>query len=85
MYGLADDPLRDLCYETARDLSFREHAGAVHYDPDTNPPGSSYKGCWRMLENGKRYREGRWPTGNINEQFRPDNVCNSYDRNALLF
>jgi hypothetical protein len=73
------------CYYKAGDYTCVKDAVVEHYDPTTNPPGSNYRGCWRMLEDGKRYREGQWPAGNINAQWRPDNVCNNYDHNALLF
>lgn len=45
---------------------------------DSQGQSSTGSGCWRMSENGARYRAGAWPPGNIDAQRRPDNVCNNH-------
>ena len=44
---------------------------------DSQGQSSTGAGCWRMSENGARYRAGSWPAGNLDAQRQPDNVCNN--------
>ena len=45
---------------------------------DSRASSSTGSGCWRMSENGRRFRLGAWPEGNIDAQRRPDNICNNH-------
>jgi len=81
----SDDAYVPACYYGPGDFTCVKDATVMHWDPQGLPPGSSVPGCWRMVEDGRRYLVDGWPGGNLDAQARPDEVCNGYSGNALLF
>ena len=73
-----NSPRPDLpaCYYDPGDFTCVKDATVMWWDSTAS--SSVGRGCWRMAENGLRYRPGTWPAGNINAQQRADNVCNNH-------
>ena len=73
-----NSPRPDLpaCYYEPADYTCVKDATVMWWD--STAQGSLGRGCWRMSENGLRYRPGSWPSGNIDAQRQPNNVCNNY-------
>lgn len=75
--GDSPDPQVGACFfEDNRDYTCSKDSMLVHWDPGGKDPGASGSGCWRMIEGGKRYRAGRWPSRDIAALRRPDDPCN---------
>ena len=73
-----DSPRPDLpaCYYDVGDYTCVKDHTVMWWD--SQGPGPAGAGCWRMPEGGRRYREGSWPSGNLDAQRRPDDVCNNH-------
>ena len=40
--------------------------------------GTDAPGCWRMMQNGRRYLPGEWPSGDVDAQRDPArDLCNA--------
>ena len=70
------DPFVPACYFDPGDYTCIKDAQLVHWDPSGHAPGTTGGGCMRMVEQGKRYVAGGWPSRDIAALVRPDNPCN---------
>src|SRR6185312_2482931 len=66
------------CYYNADDYTCVKDDVMEWWDPSGQDPNSSNPGCWRMVQNGKRYLNGEFPPGNLNAQFTPSDLCNGW-------
>jgi len=41
---------------------------AQWWDPAGRAPGREEAGCWRLMQEGKRYLAGTWPGGDVEAQ-----------------
>ena len=57
------DPFSPAAYFAPGNYSFVKDAMPIWWDPTGQPPGSSARGCYRLPEEGRRYRAGEWPEG----------------------
>ncbi len=57
------DPYRPAAYFAPGNYSFVKDAMAIWWDPSGVPPGSSTRGCYRLPNEGRRFRAGEWPAG----------------------
>lgn len=62
------------CFYRPGDYTCVKDAFVEHFDQTAN----NGDGCFRMTEGAKRYFAGVWPPGNVTDQERPDDPCNSY-------
>jgi hypothetical protein len=79
----SDDPRYPGCFYDPGDYTCVKDATVIYWDPlgkDPNPD-VTVVGCWRMVEDGRRYTARTWPDGNLDAQLRAarDEECNSYD------
>lgn len=56
------DPYLPAAYLTAGNHSWIKDAAAVWWDPTGRPPGWANVGCFRLIEDGLRYRAEDWAT-----------------------
>lgn len=77
--GPSDSPFVPACYYEPGDYTCIKDATAMYWDRDGNAPGSNSPGCWKMPDEGKRYRTEDWPNQDISARARPDrDPCNGY-------
>jgi hypothetical protein len=59
------DPRIASCYYDPGDYTCVKDANEIWWDADAEDPDGDVdvKGCYRMVDNGKRYIAGTWPTG----------------------
>lgn len=74
------DPLTPTC-SYADDSTCVKDAMVMWWDAfkETKYNGANETGCWRAMENGKRYLATDWPAGNIDDAIRPSDPCNDHD------
>jgi hypothetical protein len=78
------DPRVAACFYLSGDYTCVKDAVAEIWDVNGAAPGDSRPGCWRAIENGKRYLAGKWPDGNINAQLTGQEPCNAYSSAVLI-
>jgi hypothetical protein len=74
------DPFVPTAYFSAGDHAFLKDYALVWWDSTGDPPGENpAPGCWRLIEDGRRYRAEDWPArqgGDQGVQQRvPEQVC----------
>jgi hypothetical protein len=67
------------CFYLPGDYTCVKDAQVQIFDASSNAPGDSRPGCWRSIEGGKRYAPWKWPAGNIDAQFGPNQPCSGYN------
>jgi hypothetical protein len=67
------------CFYPANVYTCIKDQTAEFWDPSVsfNTANTNFKGCWRMMQNGRRYLPGQWPAGDTTQQENPDDLCNS--------
>jgi len=81
----SDDPSIAACFYNPGDYTCVKDATSEFWDPEGTAPGSSIPGCWRMVEDGRRYVADGWDEGNIDARARPEDPCNRYSVSVLVF
>jgi len=75
------NPQVPACYYLVDDYTCTKDSVVEHWDPNVyaTVDGSGVKGCYLMLSDGQRTIDGdAWPSGNIDAQYRPGDICNNY-------
>ena len=57
------DPYRPAAYFSPGNYSYLKDSMAIWWDPSGVAPGANNPGCYRLPEDGKRYRTGEWRPG----------------------
>jgi hypothetical protein len=57
------------CFYLPGDYTCVKDAQAEIWDANGRPPGDNRPGCWKSIENGRRYLTGAFPEGNVNSQY----------------
>lgn len=87
-HSRSDDCAQPAGFYDAGDYSYVKDAQVMVYDAQADNPYSSQqpKGCYRMVENGKRYPAGGWTTGDefTSKRYTGTEPCNSYDAGILI-
>ncbi len=75
------DPLTPTCSYASNDTACVKDAMVMYWDASksTRYNGASPKGCWRVLENGRRYLPWTWSATNVEVARRPSDPCNDHD------
>ena len=83
----SNDPHYPGCYYDPGDFTCVKDATVMYWDPLKTAPGNQAPGCYRMIEDGRRYTDKTWPGGNVDAQIRAarDEVCNAYDITVSAF
>ena len=72
------DPRVPACYYEPGDYTCIKDASLGWWDPGGRDPAGNTPGCWRMMDEGKRYLTGAWPERDLASRRRPGvDVCNS--------
>lgn len=58
----SDNPYSPSAYFAPNDYTFLKDLAFVRWDPTGKPPGSQTVGCWKLVEDGRRYRVEDWPS-----------------------
>jgi hypothetical protein len=78
------DPRIPACFYNAADYTCVKDAVIEYWDPNAPGFGTTSKGCWKMIEAGKRYLIGQFPGGDVTTQRQPADQCNNYDANYQI-
>ncbi|HVE75533.1 MAG TPA: hypothetical protein VND22_02070 [Actinomycetota bacterium] len=62
------DPYRPAAYFAADNYSYIKDAMEIWWDPTATPPGDTRKGCFRLPNDGRRFRANDW-TGDDSQVF----------------
>jgi hypothetical protein len=81
----SNDPGTPACFYNVDDYSCVKDGEAMWWDSQATPPNSSNPGCWRMIQGGKRYLIGQFPSQEINSMKSASDPCNGYGGLALTF
>lgn len=80
-------PYYPACYYDLNDYTCIKDATLMYWDTGGRPPSSQQaSGCWRMLENGRRFPAYQWPERNdfTNKSRSADQPCNGYSSSILI-
>jgi len=72
------DPTVAACFYEVGDYTCVKDAAVGHWDPSGSGEPGSTDGCWRMVEDGRRYLADGWDAGNLDTRRAPEDVCNGY-------
>jgi hypothetical protein len=79
------DPELPTCYYLANDYTCVKDSTIEHWDPAAQTESSRNPGCWRMVDNGKRYLPGKFPKDrNLLAMKKPNHICNNFSQSVLL-
>lgn len=70
------DPRVPACFFEPGDYTCVKDVMVQWWDPSGKDPGTSSRGCMRMMEGGKRYLANEFPSRDIAAPRRPDDPCN---------
>ena len=70
------DPQVPACFYERGDYTCVKDAQTQWWDRAVVHPADKYTGCWRMMEGGRRYLAGTWPSGDVESQRNPSDPCN---------
>jgi hypothetical protein len=76
------DPSVPACYYDDDDYSCVKDSQMQWWDPSGEAPDNTGRGCWRMMQRGRRYVAGTWPEGDVEAQRTPDDPCNLQARDV---
>lgn len=80
----SDSPYVPACFFTQGNFCVQD-ASQWWYDPNGQAPASTEPdGCYRMVDDGKRYALGTWPRGDQVFFNGAEDACNGYDGGAKL-
>ncbi|HUR48968.1 MAG TPA: hypothetical protein VMY88_05485 [Acidimicrobiales bacterium] len=72
------DPRVPACYYEPGDYTCIKDASIGWWDPTGRDPAGNSPGCWRMMDDGKRYLRGTWPERDLAARKRAGvDICNS--------
>lgn len=81
----SNDPYTAACFFDPGDYSCVKDAVEEWWDPDAPYPGGTNpannggtKGCWKMINEGKRYLSGTWPKNDVVFK-NPNDICNDVE------
>ena len=81
----SEDPFLPACFYNPGDYTCVKDAMVKWWDSESTAPGRNEPGCWRMVEEGRRYFAGTWPERDAAAgRNRSADPCNSY-AGPLLF
>ena len=73
------------CFYNTNDYTCVKDAVAMWWDSNATAPNSADPGCWRMIDEGKRYITGTWPEREFSTMKKPSDPCNGYGGSTLTF
>lgn len=80
------DPLVPACFYRPGDYTCVKDAMVNWWDSESTRPGGSDPGCWRMVEQGRRYFAGAWPEREAAAgRNRNTDPCNGHAGPLLIF
>ena len=79
----SDDPGTPACFYNIDDYTCTKDGVAMWWDSGQVPPNDPDPGCWRMVQNAKRYLFGTFPAVEASTTKSPNDPCNGYIGSAL--
>lgn len=81
----SQDPRVPACFYNPGDYTCVKDAMVNWWDSESQAPGRSEQGCWRMVEEGRRYFAGAWPNREASAGRTESDPCNTYAGPLLLY
>lgn len=72
------DPRVPACYYLQNDYTCVKDAVAMLFDASGQQTGTSTPGCYRLMNNGKRYLPADWPSQQVAADFKANDPCTGY-------
>lgn len=76
------DPRVPACFYLPGDYTCVKDTVPMIYDANGQVTGTSTPGCYRVINNGRRYLPGDWPSQQVAEDFRPNDPCTGYSESV---
>ena len=73
------------CFYNVNDYTCVKDAVTMWWDSNAVPPNGSDAGCWRMVDDGKRYITGTWPDREVQSTKKASDPCNGFRGQTLLY
>lgn len=67
------NPFKPAAYFAPGNYTFVKDATAMWWDASGQPPGAAERGCWRLAQDGRRFRAGEWLRGD--DDLRAPGAC----------
>lgn len=81
----SSSPRVPACFYLPGDYTCVKDGVAMWWDPQATSPYSSASGCYRVVEEARRFRVGDWPGGDLLEQRNPaTDPCNGWSSGTFL-
>ena len=81
----SDDPRVPACFYNPGDYTCVKDAMVNWWDSESKAPGRNEQGCWRMVDEGRRYFAGTWPEREASTWRTDSDPCNTYAGPLLLY
>lgn len=82
----SDNPFVPACFYRPGDYTCVKDAMVNWWDSESQPPARNEPGCWRMVEEGRRYFAGTWPEREAAAgRDASEDPCNGYPGPLLLY
>lgn len=72
------------CFYNPGDYTCVKDGEQEYWDASRTAPDATRPGCWRAIDNGRRYLPGKWPSGNIDAQITGNEPCNAFSASSRL-
>ena len=76
------DPRVPACFYLPGDYTCVKDAVPMMYDAAGQQTGTSTPGCYRVINNGKRYLPNDWPRQQVASDYRPNDPCTGYSESV---
>ncbi|MDP1794236.1 MAG: hypothetical protein Q8K63_08885 [Acidimicrobiales bacterium] len=82
----SDDPGTPACFYNTGDYTCVKDGVVMWWDSNATAPNAANAGCWKNVQNAKRYLFGQFPSVELNTLRNPGaDACNGYGGSALTF
>ncbi|HEX9682189.1 MAG TPA: hypothetical protein VGA13_03850 [Acidimicrobiales bacterium] len=78
------DPRIPACFYLPGDYTCVKDAVAMMWDQEGQVTGTSTPGCFRLIDNGKRYLPGEWPVQQVAADHQPNDPCTGYSESVRV-
>ncbi|MGQ0434050.1 MAG: hypothetical protein ACT452_16790 [Microthrixaceae bacterium] len=78
------DPRVPACFYLPGDYTCVKDAVPMMYDAAGQQTGTSQPGCFRVIQNGKRYLPADWPREQVASRYSPNDPCTGYSESVRL-
>lgn len=80
----SSNPQVPACFYLANDYTCVKDSAVEFWNPSGQSQTNAQPGCWQMVDGGRRYLPGAFPTANLAALRNPNDPCNNFNEAANL-